>query len=422
MKRVTVRYQGREVGEIGTNGRDTLFFYHGTWLQSGVELSPRLMRLRREPYPGTDPDFYRLPPLFADSLPDRYARQIMKAWFEKHRGAGYQPTPVEQLAYVGERGLGALTYHPSVDDFPKSLLRDLDLRQQEKLAQSRLGKPSAKFIEQMRQGVGSVGGRYPKIICAENPTTGELYEDDPRLEGTVRRWIIKFFQEETPYGGQTEWALAQMARDAGIVVPETRLFHSMEERSRRVHFGIERFDWIGAERIHVASLAALTGRPSSDTSFDYRDFLAFTLELTRDLQEVAEVYRRMVYNIAVGNADDHTKNHAFRYRDERWSLSPAYDVTFCPGTPGAPTVRAMPVGGTGLDITRSQILELGDEAGLKKSVRRTTIDQVCQALSKAEAHLEAAKIPKAERKRLLEYFTETTARLSQDSPRRKAKS
>ena len=226
MKRVTVRYQGQVVGEIGTNGRDTLFFYGGEWLQSGIELSPRLMRLGREPYPGDNPEFYRLPPLFADSLPDRYGRQVMRVWFEKHLGAGYQPTPVEQLAYVGERGLGALTYHPSIDDFPKPLLRELDLRQQEKLYRSHQGKPSAKFIEQMRQGVGSVGGRYPKIICAENLKTGELYEDDQRLEGTFRRWIIKFFQEDTPYGCQTEWALARMARKAGILVPEPRLFYS----------------------------------------------------------------------------------------------------------------------------------------------------------------------------------------------------
>jgi serine/threonine-protein kinase HipA len=204
-------------------------------------------------------------------------------------------------------------------------------------------------------------------------------------------------------------------------VPETKLFHSMEGHSRRVHFGIERFDWIGSEKIHVATLAALTGRPSSDTSFDYRDFLAFTLELTRDLQEVAEVYRRMVFNIAVGNADDHTKNHAFRYRDGRWALSPAYAVTFCPGTPVAPTLRAMPVAGTGLDITRGQILELGDEAGLKKSVCRAIIDQVCQTLSKAQPYLEAAKIPKMARRRLLDYFTETTKRLGQAQPDQKAR-
>jgi len=97
--------------------------------------------------------------------------------------------------------------------------------------------------------------------------------------------------------------------------------------------------------------------------------------------------------------------------DGRWTLSPAYDVTFCPGTPGVPTVRAMPVAGTGLDICRSQILALGDEAGLKKSACRAIIDQVCQTLSKAQPHLEAAKIPKAERQRLLDYFTAMTGRL-----------
>jgi hypothetical protein len=82
----------------------------------------------------------------------------------------------------------------------------------------------------------------------------------------------------------------------------------------------------------------------------------------------------------------------------------------------------MLVGGSGLDVTRRHVLELGDEAGLKKSVCRAIIDQVCQTVSKADAHLEAARITKVERKRLLDYFTEMTVRLSQDAPRQKAKS
>ena len=60
-----------------------------------------------------------------------------------------------------------------------------------------------------------------------------------------------------------------------------------------------------------------------DTSLDYRDFLGFTHELTRDMQQVEEVFRRMVFNVAVCNSDDHAKNHAFCYRERVWTLSPA---------------------------------------------------------------------------------------------------
>jgi serine/threonine-protein kinase HipA len=335
----------------------------------------------------------------------------MKAWFEANRGAGYQPTPVEQLAYVGERGLGALTYHPVIDDYPKKLLRKLDLHYQEKLSTTNQGAVSADFIEQMRQGVGSVGGRYPKIICAEDPATGMLFEDDARLERNFRRWIIKFAQPDSPYASQTEFALSNMARAAGLTVPSAKLFHSEDKGHLLTHFGIERFDWKEGERIHVASLAALTGRPASDTSLDYRDFLGFTHELTRDMQQVEEVFRRMVFNVAVCNSDDHAKNHAFCYRERVWTLSPAYDITFCPGTPGAPAVRAMPVGGQASDVSLAQIMRLGDEAGLKKAACFSMIERIVEIASSAETYLEEAEIDKKERKEIGAYFEETMKRL-----------
>jgi serine/threonine-protein kinase HipA len=398
--RIAVFYHDHKVGELTGTATETLFQYDLDFVRSGTELSPLLMKLSGEPVRGNLPAFDYLPPLFADSLPDRFGRTIMNQWFTEKKGLGYRAAPMERLAYVGETGMGALCYRPSLEVFSEQVLREFDLRRQEKLARSSLGKLPAEYIEAAKNAARTVGGSFPKALCAEDPATGLFYEDDPRLPASFKRWILKFGIEEKDRNDllnfpEVEWAYNRMAGEAGIHVPACRLVASDEGLQ---HFAIERFDWGRGQRIHMQTLSAITGISAAEPTLDYRNLLSTTHELTGDINQVKEAFRRMVFNVASHNVDDHGKNHSFLYDAGIWQLSPAYDLTFADApNPDIATVaaRAMAVGGKIIDITGRDLLRLGDRAGLSKAACRDICNQVVDVVSRVDVYLTEARLPES---------------------------
>ena len=134
-RRMVVRYHDQIVGQLATNGVETLFEYDPSWLKNGHDLAPLTMK-RRSGLVRGEPEFDHLPPLFAGSLPDDYGKGIMRQWFRKTFGSTHVISPLEMLAYVGETGMGALTYHPVANTFPEKIFRPLDLRSQQKLSRA----------------------------------------------------------------------------------------------------------------------------------------------------------------------------------------------------------------------------------------------------------------------------------------------
>jgi len=92
------------------------------------------------------------------------------------------------------------------------------------------------------------------------------------------------------------------------------------------YFGVKRFDRLDGQRIHVHSAAGLLYASHRLPSLDYTDLLKATMALTKDFNEVVKMFRLMVFNIAIGNKDDHAKNFSFIYHDHSWKLSPGYDL------------------------------------------------------------------------------------------------
>jgi serine/threonine-protein kinase HipA len=397
--RIGVYYQEQRVGELTGTSTETLFQYAPEFLGSGIELSPLLVKLDPAPYRGFQRPFDYLPPLFADSLPDRFGRTIMDQWFTQKMGLGYRATPLERLAYVAETGMGALCYRPGLDAFPDLVLREFNLRQQEKLARGSQGKVPAEFIEAAKNAARTVGGSFPKALCAEDPATELFYEDDPRLSASFKRWILKFGVAKTDRVDllnypEVELAYNHMAGDAGITVPACRLIASDEGSMH--HFAIERFDIIQGRRIHMQTLSAMTGISAMEQTLDYRNFLSTTHAVTGDLTQVKEAFRRMVFNVASHNVDDHAKNHSYLYENGTWKLSPAYDLTFAdvPNPDSAAVAaRAMPVGGKIVDIKGKDMLRLGERAGLSKAECMDICEKVFAVVSRIQVYLTEAQLP-----------------------------
>jgi serine/threonine-protein kinase HipA len=154
----------------------------------------------------------------------------------------------------------------------------------------------------------------------------------------------------------------------------------------------------------MQSLAAFTGADyQTPGALDYRNFLRATQMCTNDVREKAIAFKRIVFNIAFNNRDDHPKNFSYLMsRTDQWSLAPAYDVTFCEGPGG---YHQMDVMGEALEVYRKQLLMLGEqEAELSGAEVNTVIDEVCAV---AEEFTAIAKST------LPEQITKTTLKIIQ---------
>ena len=150
---------------------------------------------------------------------------------------------------------------------------------------------------------------------------------------------------------------------------ETRLFPSEKCEG---YFGIKRFDRIsdknGQKRIHMLTAAALLELDLEQPSLDYHSLMKLTKILTRDNEnDIKEMFCRMCFNVFAHNRDDHSKNFTYLYDEEndRWCLSPAYDLTYSNTYYGEHTTT---VDGNGRNPGRKELLAVGIAAGMKKEV------------------------------------------------------
>lgn len=148
-------------------------------------------------------------------------------------------------------------------------------------------------------------------------------------------WLLKFdggeFLEhnqicENPKGiGQIEYAYYKMAKAAGIDMNECRLLEEGDSH----HFMTRRFDrTMNGEKIHMQTLAAIA-HYNRDERHSYEQLFEVMRKLDLPYTDYKEMFRRMVFNVAARNHDDHTKNHSFLMdRNGKWSLAPAYDLCY----------------------------------------------------------------------------------------------
>ncbi|MGO9455989.1 MAG: type II toxin-antitoxin system HipA family toxin [Acidimicrobiales bacterium] len=324
------------------------FEYAPEWVDRGIELAPLHMPLARRPYEFGDlarPTFYGLPALLADALPDAFGNALVNAWMAEQGVAAGDITPLDRLAYAADRAMGALEFRPparaEADPIPSAVqLADLVVAARRTVRGEFGDADGANGALQQLIRVGtSAGGARAKAVVAFNPATYQVRSAYDRPDQGFEQWIIKLdgvsgtgmdghgdrLGDSAPYG-RIEYAYHLMARAAGIDMTECRL---LDEGPRR-HFMTRRFDrGPGGERVHMVSLCALAHLDyNMVAAHSYDQFLATVTALGLDHLELAEAFRRMAFNVAAVNNDDHTKNVAFlRRAGGPWELAPAYDLT-----------------------------------------------------------------------------------------------
>lgn len=369
MKLLTIIYNGWgeqwPLGMLADDGQHILFEYSPEALRRGVELSPRHLPLRAEGFSGFPPHQQQLPGLIADSLPDGWGMLLIDKLFRKQGRPPHAISALERLAFIGERGMGALSYAPpDPTQLPPEDLHLLDLAQaSQTLAQ---GKDSV-ILRQLALLGGSPHGSRPKVLVQLDPASGKVSTVD--TPGWGEPWLVKFpSQDEHKEACAIEHVYAELARACGLDMPDTRHFDLGRHLAA---FAIRRFDREQDMRVPVHTLAGLLHADFRLPSVDYSTFLRATRLITRDQRQVEAAFQRCVFNILFNNRDDHARNLAYRLaRNGDWQLAPCYDLSFNHGPRGQ---HQMPIMGESAAPGRSDLLRLAADTAVPERCARGLI-------------------------------------------------
>ena len=227
----------RKVGRLAMRERQILFEYDAAFIASGIEISPIKLPLRAGVFTPTEMVFDVLFGVFNDSLPDGWGRLLLDRAVERHGLRRGRLNALDRLAYVGQNGMGALSYEPDrslVSDNEKPLALD---RLAEESAIMLAGESEEVFEELLRLNGSSAGAR-PKIVAQVSADRKKIIHGQRQLKPGFEHWMIKFPSSQDARDiGPIEYAYSLMARDAGVEMPETHLFRT----KKRGYFGTKRF-------------------------------------------------------------------------------------------------------------------------------------------------------------------------------------
>lgn len=360
-KVLQVCYEDQTVGTLAmTADHKVAFQYSDEWLETGFSINPFSLPLQKQVFVPVKDHFEGLFGVFADSLPDHWGRLLLDRLLRAHKQNPDELTVLDRLAIVGTSGMGALTYHPEKNFPEEQSSADLDKLAEE--CQKILNTEYSDKLDELYLLGGTIGGARPKIMT---PIDNE-------------EWIIKFpAHVDGKDAGKMEYDYSCCAKACGIMMSETRLFPSEKCKG---YFGTKRFDrrncLKGKKKVHMLTTAAILELDFEQPSLDYHGLMKLTKIMTRNCDEdVENMFRRMCFNVFAHNRDDHSKNFTYLYDDEkdRWSLSPAYDLTYSNTYYGEHTTT---VDGNGRNPGRKELLTVGIAAGMKKEVCIESMDMV----------------------------------------------
>lgn len=363
------------VGKLAFRDRVAYLEYDPAFVQSGVQISPvydiaeagLLSPFEKHVFEG-------MFGVFNDSLPDGWGRLLVD---RRARQLGIDPaslTPLDRLAYVGRDGVGALCYAP-VEEIWTPQDCDLDLDKLAQDSQQVLQGEAGEVLDELGKLGGSPGGARPKALIGLN-TDDEAVHGITDLPDDYDHYLIKFRGQDDPDDiAAIEMVYAEMAERAGITMPETRLITSPTGNR---YFASKRFDRVGSKRNHVMTAAGLLYADFRVPSLDYEDLLRLTRHLTRDQTQCTMMFRLAAFNVLAHNRDDHLKQFSFLLpRNQEWSMAPAYDLTFSSGPGGEHSTSVL---GSGKNIKKTELIKLGEKAGLTAKDASDVIAHVQHAI------------------------------------------
>ena len=358
IKQIEVIYANRIVGRLALTKESLCAFEYSTeWLVSGFSISPFELPLRSGVFIAKPRPFEGGFGVFDDCLPDGWGLLILDRYLQQQGINPRNLTLLDRLALVGSTGRGALEFRPDRSVVTKQEYADFEklALEAERILDS--DDYTGEGIDEFQLRGGSPGGARPKIFT--------------RYEG--KEWLVKFRAKRDPkHIGLDEYNYSLLAKECGIVMPETRLF---EEK----YFGAERFDRTPGGKLHVVSVAGLVGADYRMPSIDYSHIFQVCAALTHSVAELWRVYRLMVFNYLIENKDDHAKNFAFIYRDGEWRFSPSYDLLPSDGMNGFHTTSI----NDSIEPAKGDLIAIAMKAGLNKNEAEEIFESMKSSIIKA---------------------------------------
>lgn len=340
-----------------------------------------------------------------DALPDRWGRALIdKRERMEAQAAGQSPRVFDDFGYLIRiddfSRMGALRFkydgrYIGLDNGKRNVppVADLEsfIREAQMLEEAeRNNLPFQKtWIDNVWKPGSSLGGARPKL---------NVIDEDNNL------WIAKIPSVRDTYDvGLWEHFACRLAKKAGIDVAESNVlrvgptpYHTLLSK---------RFDRNGDKRIHFASSLTLTGLKDGDNAsndkgyIDIIDAMAGNIGINSLSVNTRELFRRIAFNILIGNHDDHFRNHGFILRPEGWRLSPAYDLN-----PSNEKTQVLAITPYSNSSSIKELYESSEYYLLDKKETREIIEDVTGAVGQWRQTAKDVRIPATEQERFSERF------------------
>jgi len=302
------------------------FTYDKDWIKSKQQLllDPDIQFFSGPQYPNNKENFG----VFLDSMPDTWGKTLMKRRAAQQAKEKGEKTPTLYeidflLGVYDQSRMGALRFKI---DPNASFLDDNNISPTPPWSSIRELQEAAKAFESNKDN--EEVKKWLAILMAPGSSLGGARPKANILDKNDNLWIAKFpSKNDTIDKAAWEFLAYKLALNSGIDMASSKI----EKVTGKHHtFFTKRFDRINGERIHFASAMTMTGN-NEDT---IRDNPASYLEIAEFIQnyganidnDLQQLWRRIVFNIAISNTDDHLRNHGFILTENGWVLSPAYDI------------------------------------------------------------------------------------------------
>jgi len=348
-------------GKLQEDAGELQFFYGKSYLEKSDVISLDIRELPLES--GVfRPRVGEMHSVIRDAAPDAWGRRVLLYLLEQDN-----ITELDYLLNAGSDRIGALVIQKSSDHYQIQETQAATLDQLVEAADLiDNGQPLPDALASALLHGSSVGGARPKALLYDNQSS----------------WIAKFSSTTDHYPVvRSELAAMWLASQCNVQVPAVRGLESMGKDVLLV----ERFDRIRTEtgmkrRFMISGLTALQLHETESLLASYLDLAGFIRRYAKDAgKDNSQLFRRMLFNILIGNNDDHARNHAFFWDGARYELTPAYDI--CPMLrTGLTANQAMIVGKQGRSSTLKNALSEAGLFGITKEdaiiVKNELIDKI----------------------------------------------
>lgn len=389
------------MGEFGTG-----FAYHKDY--NGPALDPVNLDYRRESsrkFPLRKDG--RLHGVFEDCLPDGFAHRLLC-----HDEPQYaRMTDVERMFWLGSRSHGPFRFESMTDVGNESPIRG-----EKKLEEIRKRVVAFHLNESQFDGEKVMnkynrfaltydGGSHPKCLY-EHVAVSAGQDGTRRHERT--RWVAKFnVDSDVTNRARVEGTMLDLSAAAGINTPEVRI--KTLAPSKEDVLMVRRFDEVdtdeGFKPLHKLSMCSLTGIDNVGQSRarlgDYSDVLNTIKKVSVDAQEdTEELFRRMLFHVAINNADNHFKNFEMLLTDKGWRLAPSFDTLPIDAPPGTAPFATTVFGEAFPKLSSDFVFQQGRNFGMSRHRTAEIAKQVFEACAKVDLHMDRIGVSPADRERI----------------------